>query len=248
MVIQQQHHYKYVIMDRNKTYEKRARLYPVIITLALPFGLLSYFLLYLLPFEMNIGIRIFVSLIPTGLLTAAFSYYFKNFIRSISKWIFQFRYFKQDESYMPTTELLLWNNSKFTDSYKKRIREKIKEIFNVKLFTKESETKNEQEARKLIAETIPQLRNMTRDNDILFDYNCYFGSIRNALAGCVIAMIILAILFFINLKCVIVPTLLLIISFGLYLLCFIFAKPLLSHFGYEYARKLYDAFMQIKFH
>lgn len=231
-------------MDKNKIYEKRARLYPVVITMALPFGLLSYFLIGLLPVETNLATRIIISLVPTGLLTAAFSFYFRNFIRSISKWVFQFRYFKEDESYMPTTELLLWNDSKFTDSYKKRIREKIKDTFNIKLYTKESETKNEQEARKLIAETIPQLRNMTRDNDILFDYNCYFGSIRNALGGCIVAMIILVVLFFINLKYAIVPTLLLVIPFGLYLLCFILAKPLLKHFGYEYARKLYDAFMQ----
>jgi hypothetical protein len=233
-------------MDKNKTYEKRARLYPVIFTMAFPFGLLSYFLMSLLPTEINLATRVVISLVPTGLLTAAFSFYCKNFIRSISKWIFQFRYFKEDESYMPTTELLLWSNSKFTDSYKKRIREKIKEIFNVKLSTKESETKNEQEARKLIAEIIPQLRNMTRENDILFDYNCYFGSIRNALGGCVVAMVVFLVLFFINLKFIVIPTLLLVIPFSLYLLFFIFAKPLLKHFGYEYARKLYDAFMQTK--
>jgi hypothetical protein len=234
-------------MDKNKTYEKRARLYPVIITMVLPVGLLSYFFLYLLPFEMNIVARIFISIIPTGLLTAAFSYYLKNFIRSISKWIFQFRYFKQDEAYMPTTELLLWSNNEYTDTYKKRIREKIKNDFNVKLLTKGSELENEKEARKLIAEIIPQLRNVTRDNNILFDYNCYFGSIRNALGGCVVAMVILAVLFFLNLKFTIIPTLLLVILFCLYLLGCIFAKPLLKHFGYEYARKLYDVFIQINF-
>ena len=233
-------------MDKNKTYEKRARLYPIIITMAFPFGLLSYFSIGLLPIDTSLATRIVVSLVPTGLLTAAFSFHFKNFIRSISKWIFQFRYFKEDESYMPTTELLLWENNKFTDSYKKRIREKIEETFNVKLCTKASETKNEQEARKLIAEVVPQLRNMARDNDILFDYNCYFGSIRNVLGGCLVAMIIFVVLFFINLKYVVVPALLLVIPFGVYLLCFIFAKPFLKHFGYEYARKLYDAFMQVK--
>jgi hypothetical protein len=233
-------------MDKNKTYERRARLYPVIITIVLPFGLLSYFLLYLLPFETNIVTRIFVSLIPTGLLTTAFSYYFKNVIRSISKCIFQFRYFKQDESYMPTTELLLWGNDEFTDNYKKRIRDKIKNDFNIKLPARENELKNEKEARKLIAEIIPQLRNATRDNDILFDYNCYFGSIRNALGGCVVAMVILAVLFFLNLKFAIFPTLLLVILFCLYLSNCIFAKPLLKFFGYEYARKLYDAYMKIK--
>jgi hypothetical protein len=233
-------------MDKDKIYEKRARLYPAIITLALPFGLLSYFLMNLLPYEINLTTRIIVSLVPTGLLTAAFSFYFKNLIRSLSKWIFQFRYFKEDESYMPTTELLLWKNHRFSDSYKKRIREKITETFNVKLPTKMNEAKNEQESRKLIAEIIPQLRNITRDDDLLFNYNCYFGSIRNALGGCVIAMLILVVLLILNLKYVIVPTLLLVISFGLYLLCFIFAKPLLKHFGYEYARKLYNVFMQIK--
>jgi hypothetical protein len=233
-------------MDRNKTYEKRARLYPVIVTMALPFGLLSYFLTSIIPVEYSLTTRIVISLIPTGLLTAAFSFYFKNFIRSISKWLFQFRFFKEDESYMPTTELLLWNNGKFTDDKKKRIREKINSKFNVELPTKQSEVKNEQQSRKLIAEIVPQIREVTRGNDILFDYNCYFGSIRNALGGCVVAVIILVVLFLINLKYVIIPTLLLVIPLGLYLLCFIFAKPLLKHFGYEYARKLYDAFMQTK--
>ena len=98
----------------------------------------------------------------------------------------------------------------------------------------------------MIAEIIPQLRNMTRDDEILIDYNCYFGSIRNALGGSMIAMVILVVLFFINLKYTVISTLLLVISFGLYLLCFIFAKPLLKHFGYEYARKLYNVFMQTK--
>ena len=132
-------------MDKNKTYEKQARLYPVIITMAFPLGLSSYFLLNLLPFEINLAKRILISLIPTGLLIAAFSYYCKNMVRSIAKWLFQFRFFKEDESYMPTTELLLWKNSRFTDNYKKRIRDKIKEQFGVKLPTKESENKNEQE-------------------------------------------------------------------------------------------------------
>jgi hypothetical protein len=147
---------------------------------------------------------------------------------------------------MPTTELLLWKNSEFTDNYKKRIRDKIKEQFDVKLLTKDSEIKNEQEARKLIAEIIPQLRNITRENDILFDYNCFFGSIRNALGGSVIAMIILLVMFFLNLYCPFIPTSLIIIPFCLYAIYFFCAKPLLNHFGYEYAKKLYDVFMQNK--
>jgi len=231
-------------MDKTKIYERKARLYPVIITMAFPLGLLSFFLTDLLPTQVNLITRISISLIPAGLLTAAFSFYLKNFIRSISKWIFQFRYFKEDESYMPTTELLLWNNHRLSDSYKKRIRDKIKSMFDTTLYSREKETKNEKEARRLIAEVIPQLRNKTRDDDILFGYNCYFGSIRNVLGGCVVAMIILIALFFANLKWMIVPTIIIIIPFALYLLCILLAKPLLKHYGYEYARKLYDAFMQ----
>lgn len=232
-------------MDKAKIYERKARLYPVIITMAFPLGLLSYSLTDLLPDEANLITRISISLVPAGLLTATFSFYLKNFIRSISKWIFQFRYFKEDESYMPSTELLLWKNGQFSDLYKKRIREKVKYVFDVKLSTKDIEAKNEQYARKMIAEMVPQIRNATRDNDILFNYNCYFGSIRNALGGCVLAMIILIALFFVNLKWMIVPSMIIVIPFALYLLCFLLAKPLLKHHGYEYARKLYDAFMQI---
>jgi hypothetical protein len=233
-------------MDRNKTYEKRARLYPVIVTMILPFGLLSYFLIFLLAIETNWAVRIIVSLVPTGLLTSAFSFYFKNLIRSISKWIFQFRFFKEDESYMPTTQLLLWNNSKFTDNKKKQIRDKIKDILHVELPTKQSEAKNEQQARKLISEIVPQIREITRYNDILFDYNCYFGSIRNALGGCVVAMLFFAVLFLVNLKHTVVSIWWFVIPFTVYLLCAILAKPLLKYFGYEYARKLYDVFLETK--
>jgi hypothetical protein len=212
--------------------------------MAFPLGLLSYFLTDTLPVETNLLTRISISLVPAGLLTAAFSFYFKNFIRSISKRVCQFRFFKEDESYMPTTELLLWSNKKFSNNYKKRIRDKIKRVFDVSLYSKEKEVKNEQEARRAIAEVVPQLRNKTRNDAILFDYNCYFGSIRNALGGCVVAMTILIVLFFLNLKWPIVPNMIIIIPFVLYLLCFIFAKPLLKHYGFEYARKLYDVFMQ----
>jgi hypothetical protein len=212
--------------------------------MAFPLGLLSYFLTDLLPTEIGLIDRILISLVPTGLLTAAFSFYLKNFIRSISKRICQFRFFKEDESYMPTTELLLWNNKKFSDNHKKRIRDKIKRVFNITLYSKEKETKNEQEARRAIAEIVPQLRNKTRNDAILFDYNCYFGSIRNALGGSVIAMVILITLFFFNLRWMIVSSMIIVIPFVLYLLYFLLAKPLLKYYGYEYARKLFDVFLQ----
>jgi len=231
-------------MDRNKIYEKRARLYPLIVTTALPLGLLSYFLIGLLAVKINFATKLAISIIPTGLLTAAVAYFCKNIIRSISKWIFQRRFFKEDESYMPTVELLLWNNNSFTDDKKKRIREKIKSKFHIELPTKQSEIKNERQARRLISEIVPQIREITRDNDILFDYNCYFGSVRNALGGCIIAMLILIFLFLANFKNPVISQLWLAIPFIVYLLSVILAKPLLKYFGYEYARKLYDVFMK----
>jgi hypothetical protein len=232
-------------MDRDKVYEKRARLYPVIVTMALPFCLLFYLLMSILSIDYSLVTRVIMSLIPTGIVIAAFSFYLKNIIRSISKWIFQFAFFKEDESYMPTTELLLWNNCKLTDNKKRQIREKIRSDFNVELPTKSTETKNEQQSRKLIAETVPRIREITRGNVILFDYNCYFGSIRNALGGCVVAEVIVVISLIMNLIYLIIPIWTPIIICTLYLFCIILAKPLLNHFGYEYARKLYDVFLSV---
>ncbi len=232
--------------NRDKIYEKKARLYPVVFTMLVPCFIAFLFIIYCFKWNVSPIIRVITAIIPAGLIAAAFSYYLKNVVRAISKWIFQFKYYKKDESYMPTTELLLWNNDEFTDDYKIRIRNKISSKFNVKLSSKEDETSNEKKARKLIAEVVPQIRDITRDDIILFNYNCYYGSIRNVIGGCVLALIIIAIFFFINIFTHTLPMCYILIALVINILPVLFSRPIMNFFGYEYAKKLYEAFMKIQ--
>lgn len=231
-------------IDRDKIYEKKARLYPVVFTMLIPGFIVFLFLIYSLKWNVSPVIRAITAIIPAGLIAAAFSYYLKNVVRAISKWIFQFKYYKKDESYMPTTELLLWSNDEFTDDYKIRIRNEISTKFNVKLSTVEEEKTNEIKARKLIAEVVPQIRDTTRDDIILFNYNCYYGSIRNVIGGCALALIIIAIFFVINIFTHTLPMYYILVALVLNITPVLFSKPIMNFFGYEYAKKLYSAFMK----
>ena len=231
--------------DRNKIYEKRARLYPVVITMLIPGFIAFLFLTYSFKWDVNPMIRVITAIIPAGLIAAAFSYYLKNIVRAISKWIFQFKYYKKDESYMPTTELLLWSNDELSDDYKIRIRNKLSIKFNIELSSKEEEILNEKKARKLIAEVVPQIREITREDIILFNYNCYYGSIRNVIGGSMLALIIVATLFIVNIFTHTLPIYYTLIGLVINILPILFSRPIMIFFGYEYAKKLYETFMKI---
>lgn len=228
--------------NQSQLYEKRARLYPVIITMVLPIYILCFFALTM-DNAISLCQRIIFSLFPTGAILAAFTYFLKNVVRSVSKWVFQFRFYKKDDSFMPTTDLLLWKNSEFTDDYKKRIREKIKCKWNCSLCNKKEEGLNEMEARKKIAQIMPQIRDLTRDDEILFNYNCYYGSVRNFVGGCLIAILFLLIIGGVNLFYTKISYIYLLIMIFINALPIIFSKIILNYLGYEYAKRLFVAFL-----
>lgn len=232
--------------NRDKIYEKKARLYPVVFTMLTPCFIAFLFIIYCFKLNASPIIRVITAIVPAGLIAAAFSYYLKNVVRAISKWIFQFKYYKKDESCMPTTELLLWHNDEFTDDYKIRIRNKIFSKFDVELFSKEDEASNEKKARKLIAEVVPQIRDITREDVILFNYNCYYGSVRNLIGGCALALIIIAIFLFINMFTHALPIYYILIALVMNILPVLFSRSIMNFFGHDYAKKLYEAFMKIQ--
>ncbi|MBW8242546.1 hypothetical protein K1F50_07005 [Muricauda oceani] len=224
-------------------YYLKARLFPTIIC-AIPILTLYYFgfsgkvidfIDFLKGYKWVSDITISIAII----------YLMTQINRFVSKELFQKVFFK-DELNMPTTNFLLHSGTFFAERTKINIREKVKEKFDIELFTKSEEDKNELEARKTIVSAVAQVRNATRDNHLLLQHNIEYGFTRNLIGGCLIAVLIslLNLYFF---KSVIPNLLAFNISIGfaiLYALPILFSKYLINRYGKYYAKVLFEQFLQ----
>lgn len=130
-------------------------------------------------------------------LSAAIIFLLVQLNRLVSKEIFQKLFFK-DEINMPTTNLLLKSNTELDLSIKKKIEDKIKSKFEIDLFSINDEFANEIGARKLIVTTVSQIRNVLRDNFLLFQHNVEYGFFRNLIGGSFLAFIISIVIIFLS--------------------------------------------------
>ncbi|MEE9361413.1 MAG: hypothetical protein V3U92_02310 [Cellulophaga sp.] len=179
-------------------------------------------------------------------ISVAIIYLMTQINRFVSKELFQRAFFK-DEINMPTTNFLLHSGTFFAENIKSSIREKIQEKFDIKLLTKSEEDENELEARKTIISAVAQVRNTTRDNNLLLQHNIEYGFTRNLIGGCTIAVLIslLNLYFF---KSIIPIELAFNISIGfgiLYSLPILLSKYLVNRYGKYYAKVLFEQFLKI---
>ena len=113
----------------------------------------------------------------------AVGYLVREVFKETSKWLFQYRMFKKDETEMPTTKMLLWQNTAISSAYHKEIAAKVKTTFGIKLPTKEDEKADLDMAKKTIADAVYQIRQNCRGDVILRQYNIELGFCRNYLGA-----------------------------------------------------------------
>lgn len=119
-------------------YTKYARVLPAIMAMILPcISTISF--IYHLPSvnqlmtkELNLMWNTLILILPCSLIYGAIGYSSRELFRSISKIIFQYQLFGEDEANMPTTDLLLLSKSSFSESYIKKIRQKVYDDFKIK--------------------------------------------------------------------------------------------------------------------
>lgn len=165
--------------------------------------------------------------------------------RFLSKEIFQRVYFK-DEINMPTTNLLLKSNNELEKSIKQKIEDKIKTKFDITLLSSIEESAEEPRARKLIATTVSQIRNVLRDNTLLLQHNIEYGFFRNLIGGSFLAFLISLIILFSSHFSGDIPTR----NFGviltiIYFIPIILSKVIIDRYGKYYAKILYEQFLTI---
>ena len=177
----------------------------------------------------------------------AILHFYSLLIREISKY-FQRHYFTGDRAKgFPTTYLMTYSDSTFSDSYKDKYRELISKQFNIELLNKEDERGNITEARKRLNEATELVKAEMQNVYLVLKHNIWFGSLRNLIGGIITSMLfcivgILLGLFLIDSNEVMI--FILVLLFFFYLLVFLFRRPILVHNGEAYAQKLFAEFIK----
>ena len=222
-----------------KNYETYARKYPAIISMLIPAIVTTQILsswFSQLQECWGTALSLIGVFVPVGVVYGAIGYFARQLFRDASKMFFQFPLFKEDETEMPTTKLLLWSSEKrLSANAIKTIATKLKEDFGIKLLSEAKEQNNLLEAKKTIVDGVGKIREVTRNNPNLLQYNIDFGFCRNYLGGAVYSTFFLLDVvnsWQITLIALVVQILLNIIVF-----------VTLKSKGYSYARALFNAYI-----
>lgn len=225
------------------SYTLKARLFPAVIG-SIPFFVLYHFFLlqYFSEFFKLIFGTQWVGDISIGIV---FLFLFAFLGRTIAKDIFEKKWFQSNETKMPTTDFLLHSNMEYSIGYKSKIHQKIKTDFDITILSAEMELKNIQLARKIIAESVVQIRHHIKDGRLLLARNIEYGFIRNIIGCSIIAIIIslLNILIFTVVKINGIAFITSIVLVLCYALPVLFGKKLMLNHGRRYARTLYQEYI-----
>ncbi len=178
----------------------------------------------------------------TALVSMAVGYLVGELFKETSKWLFQYPLFKKDETRMPTTQMLLWQNEIISPECHNEIAAKVKETFGRKLPTRKEEEADPGLSKMRIAEIVSQIRQNCRGDEIQRQYNIEFGFCRNYLGASVWSILLIISIGIANLFCGWLSWwsigVVLIIQVLLMVACYL----LLETRGWTYARYLFATF------
>ena len=231
-----------LMMDK---YIRVARIYPAILGVLPSFVLLAMCMGKWFPqYQELAGNLKWMLGLTCGTVAAsmAVGYLVRELFKETSKVLFQYPLFKRDETEMPTTKMLLWQNKAISDAYHKEIAAKIEAEFGIKLPTREEEQINLDEAKKIVADAVCQIRQNCRGDEILRQYNIEFGFCRNYLGASVWSCLFIVVAMVINAFYGWWPWLVLVGGIVLQLVLMVACYMMLEIRGWAYARCLYATF------
>lgn len=163
--------------------------------------------------------------------------------RIVAKEIFQRFHFKE-ELFMPTTNHLLVSSTYYPITVKDKIRNKIKKEFKIILADAQAEAQDENNARKIIATAVSQIRNILRGNSLLLQHNIEYGFWRNLIGGSLTAVFFSIAIFTYGAYNQLEDQMLIgAICFFLYLIVIILNKYIIRRYGNYYSKILYEQFL-----
>ncbi len=220
-----------------------ARLAPAIICSVPFFVLYLFFLNPLLGAFFQIFINVpWIGGVSTGIV---FIFLLALVGRSISKDIFERQWFKSDETHMPTTSFLLHKDDEYSAEFKRIVHTRIKSDFGLEVFVISAEARDENGARKRLAEAVALIRQRVKNGRLVLQHNIEYGFFRN-LIGCSVIAVLVTLLNILIFYSIAPNTLALwtsLVLLILYLLPIIFAKPMMATHGKRYARVLIQEYL-----
>lgn len=224
-------------------YDREARILPAILA-SLPF-----FVLYLFFPNGFIGefLRLIFRIRFIGDLTIGVAFLFLLVLvgRSISKDILESAWFRSDETRMPSADFLLHADKEYSSGFKAKIHQKIKNDFQLEIFSAEQERLDEIGARKVIAESVALIRHRLKDGRLLLKRNIEYGFFRN-LIGCSVVAVLISLVNIMVFSLVDPNVTALVLSAAmaiLYALPIALSKKLMQGHGKRYARTLFQEYM-----
>lgn len=228
-------------------YEKTARVYPCIAGSIIPIILSGIFVFRFFPSGWGLWETFIAKIsvfIPITVFYAALGFWCRTIIANTSKLIFQFPLFKQDETMMPTTQLLSWKSEKRKSEQDiKNIAKKVKVDFGIKLLSEKEEEINPDEAKRTIVDAVGKIREVTRDNENLQQYNRLYGFFRNYLGACVYAIVFIIFAIAINYICHLEYGVIMWSGLAFQLALGFISFLILKMIGFEYAKALFNAYI-----
>lgn len=229
--------------ERGKRYNKIARKYPAYIGI----GILA-FVGVAMGFNdkhiYNIWMKAAVYVLSISVIVAALLFFYRMFLRDISKFYPGKILFC--DRLKPTTSLLYSSDDTFSEEKKKQIRAKIKSKKGIDLQTFKKKNYKNKNYVKRVDEAVDWLLDVTRFDDILFEYNCFYGAYRNVTAAIAVDALLLFLMAVVN-KWWLPLTLGQYMVVGGIALFFLSAiTAILAYInGGVFAKKLYDVFMNL---
>ena len=115
-----------------------------------------------------------------------------HFFRAISRTVFEDTLYRKDRLRFPTTSMLLLadNTTAFSQVMKKRVRNDLKTLYNITLYTKAQEIADEMEARRTAKDAVSLIRKTVADSNDTMTRRMLkrYGMFRNFLGGALVCL------------------------------------------------------------
>lgn len=157
-------------------YSIKARYFPAILA-AVPFTVFWHYFLNDAFIEYFTFLQS-IEWVPTVAIFLVVMYFLVLLGRLVWKFIFE-HYIFDDEMDMPTTSLLIYSESTYSEWHIKKIWSMIKRDFWITLLSKSKQLDNIVEAKKIIVESVWQIRNKVKNGRLLLARNIEYGFWRN---------------------------------------------------------------------
>lgn len=228
---------------RNAEYNKKARKYPAYLSLAIPI-MLGVTMGVQDVAGVGLWTRGITYLMSISAISAALLFLLRFSLRSIAKFYPERILFI--DRLKPTTRILYSNDNTYSEEHKTGIRKKIMAKKNIDLQKYKTKTYKNKKYVKRADEAVRWLLDVTRFDEILFEYNCVFGFWRNLTAALLVDTIFVFILAGINKWYHPLPLGEYLLGIGVIVLLLTILVTWVAYCsGKTFAKKVYDVFMNM---